>query len=91
MNQTSKKKWTLCLVIVIGGIPRPLRRFGDNWKGCDEFIIPFYLPSPQSKKDEVMRKRRNINVDEDEDTHPGGLGPVLTIEALQSLVMVGVA
>ena len=51
------------------------------------------FPSPlsQSKKDEVMRKRRNINVDEDEDVIPGGVGPVLTIEALQSLVMVGVA
>ena len=45
----------------------------------------------QSKKDEVMRKRRNINVEEDEDITPGGLGPVLTIEALQSLVLVGVA
>ena len=38
-----------------------------------------------------MRKRRNINVDEDEDTSPGALGPVLTIETLQSLVEVGVA
>lgn len=41
----------------------------------------------KSKKDEVMRKRRNINVEEDEDVSPGGLGHVLTIEALQSLVL----
>ena len=49
------------------------------------------LPSPQNRKDEEMRKRRNINVDEEEDVTPGGLGLAVTIETLQSLVMVGVA
>ena len=45
----------------------------------------------QSRKDEEMRKRRNINEDEEEDITPGGYGSAFTIETLQSLVMVGVA
>lgn len=37
-----------------------------------------------------MRKRRNITEDDGEDTAPGGYGSTITIETLQSLVMVGV-
>ena len=36
-----------------------------------------------------MRKRRNIHEEEEEDTSTGGYGHAVTIETLQSLVMVG--
>ena len=44
----------------------------------------------QSRKDEEMRKRRNITEADDDDITHGAYGAAVTIETLQSLVLVSV-